>query len=135
MFGIRDLQRFRVLVADQSETALRQAQEQAAMDEHEVYNKAPGLKSSMVMPVLEKMSWSLEGSLESLSLWQIMRDLQLLNTRRRLMEVFGHHPEMNSHDSQTADRTDIIVSDIAARNTPLCDRNALYSCKSNGGVW
>jgi hypothetical protein len=112
LFGIHDPQRFRALVADQSETALRRVQEQAAMDEREVYNKAP----SLVMPSFENMSRSLECSLESMPLWQIMRDLQKLNTRRRLMEALIH-PEMYSHDSQTA-RTDMMmVADIVARNT------------------
>jgi hypothetical protein len=132
MFGIHDPQRFRALVADQSETALRRAQEQAAMDERELYNnnKAP----SLVMPSFENMSRSLEQcSLQSMPLRQIMRDLQKLNTRRRLMEAF-EHPEMYSHDSQTARKDMLMVADIVTRNSETRSTAAIAMGKYNDSL-
>ena len=56
VFGIKDPQRYHVLTTEQSETALKRAQEQAAMDEHEAYNQATnGTSSFQVAQEAQKM--------------------------------------------------------------------------------
>jgi hypothetical protein len=78
LYGICDPKRFQVLLTEQPETALRRAQEQAAMDEHEVCNNEEFFRGSS--PVT-----SAYGS-NTLSLVQLAKELQEWNTRRRLNE-------------------------------------------------
>ena len=84
MLGIKDPERFRFLVAPQSDLALRRAQELAAMDEFEVYpqrqmNKDRNIRRS-TMSLLSSSSSSSSGDGPSLDIQQ-------------------HHRRLISHDS------------------------------------
>jgi len=87
MLGIRDPERFRLLIAPQSEMALRRAQELAALDEHEVYNKVCRRNSLMTtrLPVYTK-STSPDDT-PTLPITERIKRLQEWNARR-LMEIY-----------------------------------------------
>ena len=88
MLGIRDTERFRVLVAPQSELALRRAQELAALDEHEVYKRVCR-RRSLIGPASEPSSAKTLGEpTASFSLSDRIRTLQEWNARR-LMEIYS----------------------------------------------
>ena len=80
--GIRDPERFRLLVAPQSEFALRRAQELAALDEHEVYGRVCR-RPSLMMP-LKTTTTNVNASF---SLSDRILQLQQWNARR-LMEIY-----------------------------------------------
>eukprot|EP00934_Nitzschia_sp_Nitz4_P003350 Nitzschia sp. Nitz4//scaffold387_size12074//10400//11402//NITZ4_009003-RA/size12074-augustus-gene-0.8-mRNA-1//1//CDS//3329549976//3340//frame0 len=54
--GLRDPERFRVMVGPQSEMALRRAQELAALDEHEVYGRVCRRRSLLTAPTTPSTS-------------------------------------------------------------------------------
>eukprot|EP00339_Tiarina_fusa_P006223 CAMPEP_0117024580 /NCGR_PEP_ID=MMETSP0472-20121206/18236_1 /TAXON_ID=693140 ORGANISM="Tiarina fusus, Strain LIS" /NCGR_SAMPLE_ID=MMETSP0472 /ASSEMBLY_ACC=CAM_ASM_000603 /LENGTH=270 /DNA_ID=CAMNT_0004731043 /DNA_START=170 /DNA_END=982 /DNA_ORIENTATION=+ len=85
MMKIRDPERFRLLVAPQSEMALRRAQEIAALDEHEVYNRVCR-RGSLIAPMPKTLSSSSDGL--TLSLSDRVRRLQEWNARR-LAEIYS----------------------------------------------
>jgi len=87
MLGIRDPERFRLLVAPQSEMALRRAQELAALDEHEVYNKVCRRNSLMTTMVPMYMKSSSVDDTPTLSIQERIKRLQEWNARR-LMEIY-----------------------------------------------
>jgi hypothetical protein len=83
MLGIRDPERFRFMVEPQSEMSLRRAQELAALDEHEVYNRVCRRRSLMA-----PQPKSLSSDPMALSLSDRVRRLQEWNARR-LMEIYS----------------------------------------------
>jgi len=77
LLGIRDPERFRFLAGTQSELASRRAQEQAALDEHDIYGRIPRRQS---------LAASLPQNSEVLS--QRVRRLQEIHAHR-LMEMYS----------------------------------------------
>lgn len=88
--GTRDPERFQLLVAPQSEWALRRAQELAALDEHEVYRKVCRRRSLLSVPTksTDTNTSSTEAmNDEILSLSSRIKRLQEWN-EKRLKEIY-----------------------------------------------
>jgi hypothetical protein len=104
--GTQDQERFRSLVAPQSEWALRRAQKLAALDEHEVYRKVCRRRSLLSVPKkstdtdTDKSTEAMND--EVLSLSNRIKRLQEWNARR-LMEIYQ---QSGSGDSRFQIRRD-----------------------------
>lgn len=103
LLGIHDPDRFRILVATQSELSLRRAQQIAALDEHEVYNRVTCRRGSLLNTV--PMSMPLTKTLVdgggmgqqqgfSLSMSDRIRRLQEYNARR-LTQIYSQPHKAN----------------------------------------
>jgi hypothetical protein len=119
LFGISDPKRFQVLLTEQSDDALRRAQDQAALDQHEVYNEEFFLDYSSPMSQYLDKSLPLAGS-NTLSLLQLAKELQERDERRQWMDCFQLTAVDVHDDSQTTNVTDAVLqAEIAARNARL----------------
>jgi hypothetical protein len=114
LLGIRDLERFRILVSTQSEMALRRAQELAALDEHDVYKRVCRRNSLLAAPSSFQKSTcsSSSDSPLSLSLSQRIRRLQEWNARR-LMEIYSQPASGNNGPFRFNIRRDSLVGSNA----------------------
>ena len=85
--GIRDPDRFRMLVSARSELALMKAQEQAAIDQHEIHNTV-GRRGSLITNMMVRNNLKTVGSNnQSLTLSESIRALQEQNARK-LMQIY-----------------------------------------------
>jgi hypothetical protein len=123
--GIRDPGRYLMLVAPQSEFALRRAQELAALDEHEVYRKV--CRRTSLLTTGSNLTSS-NGAALSLSLSDRIRRLQEWNARR-LYEIYQVSSDDTSSTSGEANqmsrfrirRDSLFGSSLAGTGSRLAD--------------
>jgi hypothetical protein len=117
LFGISDPKRFQVLLTEQSDDALRRAQDQAAVYQHEVYNEE--FFRDFTSPMSHCKSLPLAGS-NTLSPSQLAKKLEERNTRRRWMDCVQLTPMDIHDDSRTTNISgSVLQAEIAARNARL----------------
>ena len=102
LYGLRNPERFRVMVGPQSEIASRRARELAAMDEHDVYGSV--CRRGSLLATMKAVKGEMNSTYsnvnlttsasESMSLAERIRQLQE-NNARRLLEIYSQ-PGCNS---------------------------------------
>ena len=142
VYGLRNPERFRVMVGPQSELASRRAQELAAIDEHDVYGSV--CRRGSLLSTMKAVKGEINSTFpnfdsstsESMSLAERIRQLQE-NNARRLIEIYsqpGCNPfrfpirrdSLVGCDSMT--RTTMNVPLFAANHLPI-RRDSLTNTK------
>jgi hypothetical protein len=119
LFGISDPRLFQVLLAEESEDALRRAQDRADVGQHEVYNEDFFRDSSSPMSHCVEKSLPLD-SPDTLSRLQLAKELEEWNTRRRLMDFLQLSSVDINDDSETTNIPGAVqVAEAAATNARL----------------